>query len=121
MKFAPDTLKGEKLDKLNLIDITKKTNNLPEGVFANINNDLNEHIKENHPPIVKMTHAYARCTASAGLFLQGVFSRTDYMQASKVFKAMQLQTGHTIEFQKEAGDQAEELLDFHMINVSINV
>ena len=103
-------IKDMSQDKQSLIDIIKKTNNLQEGVFANINNDLNDHFRLEYPPMIGMAYAYARRTAAAGLFLQGIFSRADYMQASKIFKCMQLQTEHTIEFQEEASDQANKLL-----------
>jgi hypothetical protein len=57
-----------------------------------------------------MAYAYARRTVAAGLFLQGVFSREHYAQASKMFKVYQMNTGHSVEFQEEASRQAEELL-----------
>lgn len=101
--------------ELRLIDVIEKTNNLLEGVFANINNDLGEHFSTQNKvssssPMILMAYAYARRTAAAGLFLQGVFDRETYAIASNTFKAMQLQTGHTVEFQEEAARQANELL-----------
>ena len=99
-----------KINKLRLVDVIKKTNNLQEGIFANINNDLNDHLPPDSPPIIMMAYAYARRTAAAGLFLQGVFDRDVYNHASNIFKSMQLQTNHTIEFQQEAAQQAFELL-----------
>lgn len=95
--------------QLRLIDVIKKVYNQPEGIFANINNDLNESITMDHPPIIKMAYAYARRTAAAGLFLQGVFDREAYEHASRMFKVYQQQTGHTVEFQEEAAQQSNEL------------
>lgn len=101
-------------NELRLIDVVKKISNLHEGVFANINNNLGEHFSQGNvsrsSPIILMAYAYARRTAAAGLFLQGVFDRGTYKIASSTFTAMQLHTGHTVEFQEEAGRQAEELL-----------
>ena len=114
-------------DSKRLIYIIKKTNNLPEGIFANINNDLNggllaytdgdinnyeETIHAN--PLLFMAYAYARRTAAAGLFLQGVFDRENYLRASRIFTAFQVNTYHTtndhVGFQEEAANQAGELL-----------
>lgn len=97
-------------NSLRLIDVIKKTNHFIEGIFANINSDLNEHISTDSPPIILMAYAYARRTVAAGLFLQGVFSREDYAQSSKKFKTFQMATGHSVEFQEEAAEQAYELL-----------
>ena len=101
-------------NELRLIDVVKKISNLHEGIFANINNDLGEYFTQGNvsrsSPIVLMAYAYARRTAAAGLFVQGVFDRGTYKIASSTFTAMQLHTGHTVEFQEEAARQAEELL-----------
>ncbi len=97
-------------DEIRLIDVVQKRNNLDDGVFANINNDLNESITRDNDVMIRMAYGYARRTAAAGLFLQGVFSRENYMQASNIFKSLQLQTGQSVEFQEEAASQSNELL-----------
>lgn len=97
-------------NKIRLVDVVKKSNNLPDGVFANINNDLNESIKEDHNIMILMAYGYARRTVAAGLYLQGIFSRENYMQASIIFKNLQLKTGQSVEFQENAAEQADELL-----------
>ena len=93
-----------------LIDIVKKNNNLPEGIFSNINNDLNDSITMEHDIMILMAYGYARRTVAAGLYLQGVFNRENYEQASNIFKSLQLKTGQSVEFQEEAAKQAAELL-----------
>jgi len=97
-------------DERRLIDIVQQTNNLDDGVFANINNDLNESITQDNDVMILMAYGYTRRTVAAGLYLQGVFNRENYMQASKIFKSLQLQTGQTVEFQEEAASQSIELL-----------
>lgn len=97
-------------ENLKLIDVVKKTNDLDEGVFANINNDLNESIKQEHDIMILMSYGYARRTVAAGLYLQGVFNRENYKQASDIFKSLQIRTGQSVEFQNEAASQALELL-----------
>lgn len=97
-------------EKVRLIDIVKKNNNLPEGIFSNINNDLNDSITMDHDIMILMAYGYARRTVAAGLFLQGIFNRENYEQASNIFKSLQLKTGQSVEFQEEASIQASELL-----------
>lgn len=96
--------------KLRLIDVVKKNNNLPEGIFSNINNDLNDSITEADDIMILMAYGYARRTAAAAIYLQGTFNREHYNQASFIFKSLQLSTGQSIEFQEEAAKLAAELL-----------
>lgn len=93
-----------------LIDIVRKVNNLAEGVFANINNDLSESINAEHDIMILMSYAYARRAVAAALVWQGVFSKNDYQQAKNVFLSLQNKTGQSVEFQEEAYEQALELL-----------
>ncbi len=97
----------------------EKKYNLVEGVLGNISNDLNDGMEKlkidpEHASyekrLIKMSYAYARRTAAAGLFCQGVFSRQDFQHAQKIFQAIQMQTIHTVEFQEEAADIAVKFL-----------
>ncbi len=97
--------------RLRLMDVVKKTNDLSEGIFANVNNDLNASMCDVFPPLVMMAYGYAKRTTAAGLFLQGIFSRDEYNQATTIFKALQQTTGQSVEFQKEAAAQSCELLE----------
>ena len=117
VKVVDNIMKEWKLGKysavnnnLRLIDVVRKKHNLEYGVFANVNNDLNDSIRPDHNVMILMAYGYARRTAAAGLYLQGVFNRKNYMQASNTFRSLQLQTGQSIEFQEEAALQAVELL-----------
>lgn len=117
MKTVDNIMKHWKLgkyspvnEKVRLINIVKKNNNLPEGIFSNINNDLNDSITMNHDIMILMAYGYARRTVAAGLYLQGVFNRENYNQASNIFKSIQMRTGQSVEFQEEASKQAAELL-----------
>lgn len=105
-------------DEIRLVDVVQKTNNLDDGVFANINNDLNESITQDNDVMILMAYGYARRTAAAGLYLQGVFNRENYMQASKIFKSLQLQTGQSVEFQEEAASQSIELLSSYSLRLT---
>jgi len=97
-------------EKVRLINVVEKIYNLEEGVFANINNDLNNSIKEDHDIMILMAYGYARRTVAAGLYLQGIFDRASYKQASNIFKSLQLKTGQSIQFQEEAAAESLELL-----------
>jgi hypothetical protein len=106
------TIKNKKL-----VSIVKKKYNQPEGILAEINNDLNDSIgndlldSDNYEDkLLVMAYAYARRCAAAGLFLQGVFSREEYKHAKQIFQYLQVQTGHTIKFQEDAFSQALEYI-----------
>lgn len=102
-----------------LKNIVLKKNNLAQGIFANINNDLNETFTNLEYRIEKlsqqeklnyMSYAYARRTAAAGLVLQGVFDLKDFKHAQKFFEAIQVQTIHTKEFQENAAYYANKFI-----------
>ncbi len=112
-KYADD------VDKLRLIYMVNKVFDLKEGVFANINNDLNECMTDKvTDKMIIMAYGYARRAAAAGLYLQGVFNKASYEQASRVFLELQLQTGQTVNFQEEAFAQALELLQSYDKNIT---
>lgn len=93
-----------------LIHYVNKTHNLQCGIFGNISDDLGDVIKRNDlSPMVRMAYAYARRAVAAGLLYQGVFSLNDFRHVNDVFKSFQITTGHTVEFQESAFDQAAEL------------
>lgn len=93
-----------------LVDVVVRSNNLAEGTFGNISNDLGDSIENYTTPMLQMAYAYARRSAAAGLFLQGIFSRNMFDHVQQVFQAFQLNTGHTAAFQEKAAAQANELL-----------
>lgn len=96
--------------ELRLVNVIKKINNLEEGVFANINNDLNDSLKEEHDIMIKMAYAYARRVVVAALYLQGVFNKEAYNHAKNIFLSLQVSTGQSVEFQESAYTQALEFL-----------
>lgn len=94
-----------------LIHYVNKTHNLQCGIFGNISDDLGDTIKRDDlTPLVKIAYAYARRAVAAGLLYQGIFSLSEFKHVYDVFKAYQIDTGHTVEFQEAACDQAVELL-----------
>lgn len=95
---------------LRLIDVVKKVYNLPEGIFANINNDLNNSINQDSNIAIKMAYGYARRVAAGALYLQGVFNKEAYNHAKNIFLSLQMSTGQSVEFQETAYEEAIELL-----------
>ena len=104
---------------IKLEELIDKKYNLMEGVLGNISNDLNDGMAKleislddanDEEKLIKMSYAYARRTAAAGLFLQGVFSRQDFQHAQQFFQAIQIQTIHTVDFQEDAADIATKFL-----------
>ena len=81
-------------------------------VFWNINDDLGHAAQQimASSPEVKMAYGYARRTAVAGLYLQGLVNRDVFEHASGIFRALQHQTGHTVEFQENAAADATKFM-----------
>lgn len=94
-----------------LIDVVTKT--MDTGfVFWNISDDLGHSAKtimESTPRVV-MAYGYARRAAAAALYLQGLFNKDAYNHAESMFKALQQKTGHTVEFQEDAGADAMDFM-----------
>ena len=95
---------------MRLKDFIKKENIATDASFINIYRDLGEQVPLSGNPALLMAHAYALRTAAAGLFLQGIFDREAYDEASNMFKDMQLHTDQTVKFQEAAANEACELL-----------
>jgi len=83
------------------------------GAFEDLNRDLGSFIEVNFEtcdPVVKMAYAYARRTAVAGLFFQGIIGENAVKHVQDVFQGLQQLTGQTIAFQREAAQQATEIV-----------
>lgn len=98
--------------KGSLIDIVEKKHTTALGLFEDLNRDLGSYIEKNEhdDPLRKMAYAYARRTAIAGLYFQGILGQSAVKYVQDVFVSFQLTTGQTIEFQREAARQATELV-----------
>ncbi len=81
-------------------------------LFADINNDLGEWSKtaETQPLLAQMAYAYARRIAVQGLYAQGLVDRNLVDHVTGIFKAMQVKTGQTVEFQEQALVEATALI-----------
>lgn len=81
-------------------------------IFWNVNDDLG-HAAENvmrSSPEIRMAYGYARRTAVAALLLQGLVDKGTFEHVCGIFKALQLQTGHSDKFQEEAGAESTEFM-----------
>lgn len=105
----------------NLSDYVEKKHNLEEGIFANINNDISIAFTDINeiPPIIYMAYGYTRRSSSAGLFLQGIFNESEYLYQVSMFKVIQQNTAHlmnfkhyndTIDFQEEAASMSIDFI-----------
>lgn len=85
-------------------------------IFWNINDDLGhaaERIMQ-ASPLIRMAYGYARRTAVAGLYLQGLVNKDAFDHAQGIFRALQQQTGHTVEFQERAGAESTRFMqEYH--------
>ncbi|MEO5659359.1 MAG: hypothetical protein ABIQ90_06120 [Polaromonas sp.] len=93
-----------------LSDLVKKISDTGY-IFWNINDDLGHAAEEvmQSSPEVKMTYGYTRRTAVAALYLQGLVGKDTFDHVCGIFKALQQQTGHTIEFQERAGRRVDQV------------
>lgn len=73
-------------------------------VFWDINDDLGHSTEEifKSTPHVIMSYAYARRGAAAALYIQGLLDKDGFSHVESIFKNLQQQTGHTVEFQERA-------------------
>lgn len=98
-------------DAPKLLSVVRKT--MDTGfVFWNISDDLGHSSKEimSSTPLVRMSYGYARRSAAAALYVQGLFDKASYDHAVAMFKALQSQTGQTVDFQEVAAADASEFL-----------
>lgn len=115
LKLSESLKNNDESDRLNteirLIDVVEKQNN-SGNAFTDINNDLGTYVDENKDcePMIMMAYAYARRLAIAALCLQRIVDKDQYDNVYQIFKALQLSTGQTQEFQTEAANQARELI-----------
>lgn len=98
-----------------LIDVVTKK--MDTGyVFWDISDDLGNSVEKifKSTPLVVMSYAYSRRTAAAAQYIQGLFDADKFNYVESIFKELQKQTGHTVEFQeKAAADSLEFLQSYH--------
>lgn len=99
--------------KPQLIDVIAKNNKTKLGPLEDLNRDLANYIEKNFEtcdPMIKMTYGYARRVAMTGLYFQGVVGKNVVNHVQDIFVGLQKTTGQTIDFQREAADQASKVL-----------
>lgn len=81
-------------------------------VFWDINDDLGKAADKiiKSSAEIQMAYGYARRSAVAAMYLQGLAPRDVLDHVGAVFKALQAKTGHTIEFQKQAFNDSIEFM-----------
>jgi fructose-specific phosphotransferase system IIC component len=100
-----------------LSDVVKKVSDTGY-IFWNINDDLGHAADQvmQSAPEVRMAYAYARRTAVAALFLQGLVSKDVVDRVAGIFMAVQQKTGHTIEFQEKAAAESTKFMqEYHYL------
>lgn len=126
---------------IELISAVKKLDSGNDGLFASIQNDLAtyvEEVGENEDALRLMAYGYARRVAAAGLFLQGIWGRSEHAHNFEMFKGLQditqnrmgIESGSQegIDFQNKAAKQAADLLEsydprltFQLIGLMLSV
>jgi hypothetical protein len=64
-----------------------------------------------------MAYGYARRTAAAALYVQGLIDEENFDHAVSIFKSLQVQTEHSIEFQEAASKASIEYLKHYSIAI----
>lgn len=102
-----------------LSDVVKKVSRT-DYVFWNINDDLGHSAEQimKSSAQVKMAYGYARRAAIAALYLQGLVTRDVLDHVSGIFIALQQQTGHTVEFQENAGAESITFMQGYHYQIS---
>lgn len=90
-------------------------------VFDEINGDLGESADEIARESKKliMAYGYVRRAAAAALYLQGYFKKDDYDYVHSIFKSLQINTEHSVEFQEQAfADAITFMQSYHHVITS---
>lgn len=94
-----------------LEDVVEKQSNTGY-VFLDMNNDLAQ-CSYNWPqasPQLLMAYGYARRTIASSLLIQGVANKDTYAHTASLFRDIQVQTDHTVDFQEQAARAAESFM-----------
>ena len=70
-------------------------------------------------PSMLMAYGYAMRVASAALYIQGNYTKEDYLSAKVVFTGLQLQTDQTVEFQDKAANGAIKFIAEYVDNFDL--
>lgn len=94
-----------------LIEVVKKQNNLPEGIFASIKRDLDESFLTicDPEPLLVLAYTYACQAAAAGLCLQALYDQQLFGAFTEGARAIRQKTGRP-DLGEAARKQAIELL-----------
>lgn len=109
--------------KSRLINVLSRINRTDLGPFEDLNLDLANCIEKNFhtcDPMIKMAYGYARRIAMAGLYFQGIVSKSAVSHVEDIFVSLQKITGQTIAFQEEAAAQAHEVLQSYVPRLTKN-
>lgn len=103
-------------EKPGLVEMVEKKHSTALGLFEDLNRDLASYIERNESddPLRRMAYAYARRTAMAGLYFQGIVGENVLKHVQDIFVAYQRTTGQTINFQRDAAHQAFELVQSYI-------
>lgn len=64
-----------------------------------------------------MAYGFARRTAAAALYVQGLIDEESFDHAVSIFKSLQVQTEHSVEFQEAASKASIEYLEHYSITI----
>lgn len=105
--------------EVSLTEIVPKVTNTGY-LFWDINDDLGKAAEAimASTPLNKMAYGYARRAAMAALYIQGITSADHYAHATSIFKALQGQTGTSIDFQEHAARHSETFMQTYTSQIN---
>ena len=94
-----------------LSDIVDKSNNTGY-LFIDIMNDIGESVEDimEASKLIQMTYAYARRSAATALYLQCIIDQDMFDHNMSFFKAVQVKTEHSADFQEQSFSDAIEFM-----------
>lgn len=109
----------KKIKKEKLSSIVEKKHDTGY-VFADVVNDLGDAAQSvfNASNLMQMSYAYARRTAVAALYIQGLVKEDAFQYVFSIFKSVQLKTEQTVDFQEEAGAESTLFLQSYYPMIS---
>ena len=100
-------LQPKESNSIKLENIVSR-NNQTGSIFVDIINGLGESVETimEHSKLIQMTYGYARRAAATALYIQGIIDKDVFDHNLAFFKAIQVKTEHTVEFQEQAFSDA---------------
>lgn len=109
----------QKKRRLKLAEIVPKVTHT-DYVFNNIMGDLGHACEDinRSTPLMVMAYAYARRTAAAAMYIQGLYDRDAFAYVQSMFVNFQRNTDGSVEFQEAAAAESDEFMQTYSTQIN---